>query len=65
MSDAVILFVVFCSLSISLAFSITAYKDVMRQPDFKYGTRLTWQAVVLFCQVIGPFIYYMTARHND
>lgn len=65
MSDPVILFTVFCALSLSLAFSVIAYKDVIHQPSFKYGNHVTWQIVVLFLQIIGPFIYFMTARHND
>lgn len=50
---------------IELALMITALIHVLKHPEYKFGNRPTWIAVVVLIQIIGPIIYFVFGRGDQ
>ena len=48
-----------------LVLAITALVHVLRHPNYRFGTKGLWIAVVLLVQCIGPALYFALGRGDD
>ena len=48
-----------------LALAIVALVHVLRHPNYKFGNKAIWIAVVLLLQIAGPVIYFTLARGEE
>ena len=52
-------------LIIQLTLAITALVHVIRHPHYRFGNKPVWIAVVLFVQIIGPFLYFIFGKGEE
>ena len=50
---------------IELALAITALVHVLKNPNYRFGTKTFWILVVLFIQIIGPITYFAFGREES
>lgn len=50
---------------IELALMITALIHVLKHPDYRFGNRPIWIAVVVLIQIIGPIVYFVFGRGDQ
>ncbi|MDE7016184.1 MAG: PLD nuclease N-terminal domain-containing protein [Lachnospiraceae bacterium] len=48
-----------------LLLSLTALIHIFRHPHYKFGNKPVWIVIVLFCQIIGPIIYFVFGRGEE
>lgn len=52
-------------LVVELVLMITALIHVIKHPHYKFGNKPMWIVIVIFVQIIGPFIYFVFGRGEE
>lgn len=51
--------------AVSLALTTAALVHVLRHPNYHFGSRLLWIAVVTLVQFVGPIVYFVVGRGDE
>ena len=47
------------------ALAMTALIHVLKHPNYRFGNKVMWIAIVLFIQIIGPVVYFLIGRGEE
>ena len=50
---------------LQLILAITALLHVLKNPNYRFGTKPMWIAIVLLFQIVGPVIYFSFGRGDS
>lgn len=50
---------------LQLILAITALLHVLKNPNYRFGTKPMWIVIVLLFQIVGPVIYFAFGRGDS